>query len=92
VQAAELSAEVAGLPAADVQRVRDLVAAIGCPVVAPDLGADRWMDLMRVDKKAEGGEIRFVLTPRIGAAVTRPAPEDAVRRVLARTVQAAQAA
>ncbi|WP_427184343.1 3-dehydroquinate synthase [Bordetella bronchialis] len=86
VQAAELSAEVAGLPAADVDRVRKLVAAIGCPTVAPDLGADRWLELMRVDKKAEGGEIRFVMTPRIGQAITRGAPEDAVRRVLARTV------
>ncbi|WP_233234544.1 3-dehydroquinate synthase [Bordetella sp. LUAb4] len=86
VQAAELSAEVAGFPAGDVSRVRDLVAAIGCPTVAPDLGAQRWMDLMRVDKKAEGGEIRFVLTPRIGEALTRKAPEDAVLRVLSRTV------
>jgi 3-dehydroquinate synthase len=86
VQAAELSAEVAGLPHADVGRVKRLVAAIGCPVTAPDLGAERWLELMRVDKKAEAGEIRFVLTPRIGQAITRGAPEDAVRRVLARTV------
>ncbi|GAB1576974.1 3-dehydroquinate synthase [Bordetella petrii] len=87
VQAAELSAEVAGFPPADVGRVRDLVGAIGCPVVAPDLGADRWLALMQVDKKTEGGEIRFVLMPRIGQALTRAAPLDAVRAVLARTVQ-----
>ncbi|MFC4276132.1 3-dehydroquinate synthase [Achromobacter aloeverae] len=86
VQAAELSSEVLGFPAADVDRVRALVAAIGCPTVAPDLGAQRWMDLMRVDKKSEGGEIRFVLTPRIGEALTCKAPEDAVLRTLARTV------
>jgi 3-dehydroquinate synthase len=86
VQAAELSAEVAGFPRADIERVRELVAAIGCPTTAPDLGPERWLALMRVDKKAEGGEIRFVLTPRIGQAITRGAPEDAVRRVLARTV------
>jgi 3-dehydroquinate synthase len=88
VQAAELSAEVLGFPAADVARVRALVQAIGCPTVAPDLGAQRWLDLMRVDKKAEGGEIRFVLTPQVGQAIMRGAPEDAVRRVLARTVTA----
>ncbi|HYG42177.1 MAG TPA: 3-dehydroquinate synthase [Bordetella sp.] len=87
VQAAELSADVAGFPRADVARVRGLVHAIGCPTVAPDLGADRWLALMQVDKKTEGGEIRFVLMPRIGQAVTRPAPLDAVRSVLARTVQ-----
>jgi 3-dehydroquinate synthase len=86
VQAAELSAEVAGFPREDVARVRALVRAIGCPVTAPDLGPQRWMDLMRVDKKAEGGEIKFVLMPRIGAALTRKAPEPAVLDVLARTV------
>src|SRR5690606_9359279 len=83
VQAAELSAEVAGFPPADVARVRDLVGAIGCPVVAPDLGAERWLALMQVDKKTEGGEIRFVLMPRIGQALTRAAPLEAVRAVLA---------
>jgi len=87
VQAAELSSEVVGFPRADVDRVRRLVEAIGCPTVAPDLGAQRWLDLMRVDKKSEGGEIRFVLMPRIGEALMRPASEDAVRRVLARTVR-----
>ena len=87
VQAAELSAEVDGFPVADVARVRDLVAAIGCPTVAPDLGAQRWLDLMRVDKKSEGGEIRFVLMPKIGQAHMRPAPEDAVRRVLDKTTR-----
>ncbi|VFR31035.1 3-dehydroquinate synthase [plant metagenome] len=85
VQAAELSARVTGFPEADVARVRALVDAIGCPVVSPDLGADRALDLMRVDKKAEGGEIRFVLLPEIGRAVTQRAPEAAVREVLALT-------
>src|SRR5690606_6241981 len=45
VQAAELSARVHGLPQADVDRIRALVQAIGCPVLAPDLGAERWLDL-----------------------------------------------
>jgi len=87
VQAAELSAELTGFSRADVTRVRQLVEAIGCPVWAPDLGVQRWLDLMRVDKKAEGGEIRFVLMKRIGQAHVQGAPQDAVHRVLARTVQ-----
>lgn len=86
VQAAELSSLVTGFPRADVDRVRKLVAAIGCPVTAPDLGAERWLSLMQVDKKAEGGEIKFVLMPRIGQALSRTAPDDAVRDVLQRTV------
>jgi 3-dehydroquinate synthase len=87
VQAAELSARVAGLPQADAGRVRKLVAAIGCPVSAPDLGFERWVSLMQVDKKTEGGEIKFVLLPRIGEAVTRAAPEHALRETLAATVK-----
>jgi 3-dehydroquinate synthase len=87
VQAAELSVEVAGLPAADAARIRALVEDIGCPTAAPDLGADRWLALMQVDKKTEGGELRFVLLPALGRAQVRTAPDAAVRAVLARTVR-----
>ena len=70
---------------APTSRACALVEGIGCPVTAPDLGADRWLDLMQVDKKTEGGSIRYVLMTRIGEAVTRAAPDEAVRAVLART-------
>ena len=85
VQAAELSARVSGLPATDVERVRQLVKAIGCPVSAPDLGNQRWLDLMQVDKKTEGGQVRFVLLSRLGKAIVAPAPEAVVHEVLDRT-------
>ncbi|MDH2235320.1 3-dehydroquinate synthase [Pigmentiphaga sp. GD03639] len=86
VQAAELSALAAGLPPADAERIRGLVLAIGCPVYAPDLGPDRWFDLMQGDKKTEGGQIRFILLPRLGEAVRTPAEAGLVRQVLDRTV------
>ena len=38
---------------------------------------------MRLDKKSEAGEIKFVLIDAIGHAVLRGAPDDAVREVLA---------
>jgi 3-dehydroquinate synthase len=38
---------------------------------------------MRVDKKAQGGEIRFVLIEAPGRAVVRAAPDTVVRDVLA---------
>jgi len=91
VLAAELSAASQGLPAVAVQRVRALVQAIGCPVVAPDLGVERWIELMQVDKKTEGGRLRFVLLPEIGRASFVPAPMDALRQVLDRTVAVGQA-
>jgi len=51
--------------------------------VGPALGAERYLELMRIDKKSEGGEIRFVLLERPGSAVMRAAPEALVREVLA---------
>jgi len=85
VMAADLSAEVLDFPHADVDRVSRLVRAIGCPDVGPVLGgADQWLELMRGDKKSRGGEITFVLMPRIGQSIRRTVPEDAVRRVLSR--------
>ncbi len=88
IQAAELSAAVLGLPRGSVERIRSLVRAIGCPDNPPDLGVERWLDLMQVDKKTEGGKLRFVLLPEIGRAVCQPAPDEAVREVLLRTVSA----
>lgn len=85
VMAADLSAEVLGFPTADVVRVRQLVRAIGCPDLGPKLGGvDRWLELMRGDKKSRGGEITFVLMPRIGESIRRTVPEDVVRRVIER--------
>lgn len=89
VQAAELSARVKGLPQTDVARIRALVQAIGCPVLAPDLGVERWLDLMQVDKKTEGGQLRFVLLSSLGEAITGPAPQTEVREVLAATCEVA---
>ena len=88
VMAADLSAELLGFPLADVDRVRALVAAIGCPVTGPRLGgSDHWMTLMRGDKKTRDGEIKFVLMPRIGEAVGRGAPGELVARVIERNTR-----
>lgn len=88
VQAAELSAQVLGFPRSDVERVRNLVKAIGCPTVAPNLGTNRWIELMQIDKKSEGGKIKFVLLPRIGEAIVRTVPSEDLGLALSKTVQA----
>lgn len=82
VQAAELSALVLGLPSASVERVRALVQGIGCPIQPPGMAVARWLELMQVDKKTEGGQLRFVLLPEIGQAQFMAAEPDAVRSVL----------
>lgn len=82
VMAAELSARVGGLEAGAVDRIRALVQAIGCPIQPPGLGAGRWLDLMRVDKKNEGRQIRYVLLPALGRAEVRAVDDDQVRPLL----------
>ncbi len=84
VMAADLSARLKLVPWALVERLRALCARAGLPVRAPRLGgAQQWLDLMRLDKKAEGGEMRFVVLESIGKAALRPVPEALVRETLA---------
>ena len=51
----------------------------------PRLGAERYLELMRVDKKSEAGEIRFVVLDGPGRAVVRSAPDAMVREVIAQS-------
>ncbi|MEJ8837942.1 3-dehydroquinate synthase [Ramlibacter sp. AN1133] len=83
VMALRLSQRLGLVDAAFVQRVTALIARAGLPTVGPALGAERYLELMRVDKKAEAGQIRFVVIERPGQAAVRGAPDDLVREVLA---------
>lgn len=84
VLAAALSEKVCGLPPQAVARIRSVVEAIGCPTQAPPLGGfERWLHLMRGDKKAEGGEINFILMPKIGQAIVSRTPMEALEAVIA---------
>lgn len=69
----------------DVDRVRRLYLRAGLPVSAPDMGAERYMQLMRIDKKLEGGQLRFVLLESIGNAfISADVPESLLKDVLSR--------
>jgi 3-dehydroquinate synthase len=83
VMALQLSRRLGLVDEAFVHRVTALIARAGLPIVGPALGADRYLELMRIDKKAEGGEIRFVVVEKPGQAGVRAAPDDVVRQVLA---------
>jgi 3-dehydroquinate synthase len=84
VLAADLSAELGLIDAALAGRIARLVARAGLPVQAPPMPGERWLELMRHDKKAQAGEIRFVLIGAPGRAVVRAAPDEAVLRVIRR--------
>jgi 3-dehydroquinate synthase len=84
VLGAALSCELGLVDAAFVDRLERLLAGAGLPVQAPRMPAERWFELMRVDKKAEAGAIRFVVVESPGRALLRPAPDELVARVIAR--------
>jgi 3-dehydroquinate synthase len=83
VMAAELSRRLGLISAAYAARLTELIGRAGLPVRGPALGADRYLELMRLDKKAEAGEIRFVVIESPGRAGVRPAPDALVREVIA---------
>jgi len=64
------------------ERLRALCLRAGLPVQAPAMPIERWLQLMRVDKKAEAGDIRFVLIEDVGRAVVRGAPDALVGEVI----------
>jgi 3-dehydroquinate synthase len=86
VMAAELSQRLGLVDTAFVQRLKQLIAKAGLPVVGPRLStqdnAGRYLELMRVDKKSEAGEIRFVVIDGPGRATVRAAPDALVRQVI----------
>jgi 3-dehydroquinate synthase len=84
VMAADLSARLGHLPAADVERVARLVARAGLPARGPDLGVEAYLGLMSLDKKVKAGRMRFILLERLGAAYINGAtPEAPLRETLA---------
>jgi 3-dehydroquinate synthase len=83
VMAADLSVRLGLVEPALAQRITALVKRAGLPTKGPALGADRYLELMRLDKKSEAGDIRFVVIERPGQAALRAAPDELVREVLA---------
>ena len=82
VMAADLSHRLGYISETEKARITELVRAAGLPVVAPALPVERWIELMQVDKKNEGGQIKFILLQPLGKAIITTAPDDALRATL----------
>jgi len=67
--AADLSGRLGWLKADEIERIRKLFVAAKLPVDAPELGVERYLDLMGMDKKVVDGKIRLVLQQGIGKSV-----------------------
>jgi 3-dehydroquinate synthase len=86
VMAAHLSQRLGLVDVFFVQRLVRLIQKAGLPIKGPMLSATdnagRYLDLMRLDKKSEAGEIKFVLIDKPGRAAVRSAPDAIVRQVI----------
>ena len=87
VMAADLSCRMGFIDEATYNRIKAVVRAAGLPVVAPDLGAARWIELMQVDKKAAGGEIKFVLLKPLGQPIVTTEPQTTLEATFAACVK-----
>jgi 3-dehydroquinate synthase len=89
LMAARLSQALGLVDAAFVARLQQLIERAGLPTVAPNLPtetatsvAERYLQLMRVDKKAQAGEIKFVTIDKPGQAGVRGAQDAVVLDVI----------
>lgn len=82
--ALDISVRKHGLPADDAARVRAKLAAYGLPLTLPaDLTTDALLAAARRDKKFAGGQIRYVVSPRLGEAfVADDVTEEDIRSAL----------
>ena len=67
--AANLSQRMGWLNDTEVHRIHALLSASSLPLRAPNLGVEKYLDLMQSDKKVADGKIRLVLQQGIGKAV-----------------------
>ena len=69
VAASAISIQRAGLPEDQGAAIVDLLARLGLPTRLPrNFPRTKILNAVKFDKKFEGGKIRFIVTPRIGAA------------------------
>jgi len=86
VMAANLSHRLGLVDQTFVDRLTHLIHQAGLPVIGPKIcqmdNVGRYLELMRVDKKSIGGEIRFVVINGSSMASMQSAPEALVREVI----------
>jgi len=82
VMGADLSARLGLIDAAYAQRIERIVERAGLPTAGPRLGASRYLELMRLDKKSRAGAIRFVVIEAPGRAGVHGADDALVGQVL----------
>lgn len=88
---AELARRAGLIGAELLDRHRSVLAAAGLPVAWDGSGADDWTDLlaaMRLDKKARGAQLRFVVLEDLGSPTILAGPDEALLADCFRAVSA----
>jgi 3-dehydroquinate synthase len=85
VLGADLSRRLNYISEADVQRLTKIIQSMNLPITPPKFGAERYMELMQVDKKTEGGQIRYVVLEKIGKAQIKSVADAQVIETLSAT-------
>ena len=79
-----MAAELSGISASDLNRLKALVEAAGLPSSPPQIDADRWLAAMGMDKKVQKKQLRFVLLKELGDAhVTSSYDPDKLHQIVA---------
>jgi 3-dehydroquinate synthase len=84
IAACAISVKKAGLSTADVKAIVDLLRRFGLPTQLPaDFPRQRILDALKFDKKFQQGQIRFVLTSKVGSAeLSKDVTMDDIREVV----------
>ncbi len=82
VMAADLSVRLGLLKQDEALRLKKIIEALHLPTVPPTLGISRYMELMSVDKKAEGGEVRYILLNGLGRSKIQAVEDQLVIETL----------
>lgn len=69
MMAADLSRRLGWISEAEVARIRNLFQRAKLPVSAPRMAAEKYHELMGLDKKVVAGKVRFVLLEALGRSV-----------------------
>ena len=82
VLGANLSCRLGQITQAELDRLTNIIQSMKLPIEPPKFGTERYMELMQVDKKTEGGTIRYVLLEKIGKAHIKSVPDATVIETL----------
>ena len=80
--AAYASRELGQISDSDIGRIKSILIQAALPVIAPDLGFERYLELMAGDKKVEAGRVRYILMRKLGLSYAGELSPDVVARAL----------